>query len=111
MPNITCDLAALEAVVYEIDNGNVRVEIRWDWDGVSSMPDCDGPLVSVRLTNDSDETYYCNLPAKKKGLRNFEIPPHTDMIYNANQLKQAGLDNYSDTIGVTPHRLPFNLTG
>lgn len=104
-----CTVVDDTPVQYEVDNRNVRVTINWEHDGVSAWPNCDGPLISVRLVNDSDFTYYCNLPAKKKGLRNFPINPHTDTTYNANQLKQAGLDVLSDTNGVTPHRNPLDL--
>lgn len=108
----TCDPASrgeqYNIVEYDID-GVVFTTIRWDWDGVSVRPNCDGPLVDARLRNDSDFTYYCNLPGKKKGLRNIEIPPHSDTTYTAQQMKQAGLDTYQDTVGITPHRQPFNF--
>ena len=96
-------------VEYDVDNARVRVTIRWQWDGTSTFPDCDGPVIDIRVVNTSDVTYYANLPAKKKGLRNFEIPPGTDATYSGNQLKQAGLENYADTLGVTPHTDPLNL--
>lgn len=114
MPIQSCDPAAhgvtFFTVEYDVD-AVVFVTIQWDWDGVSTYPDCDGPLRSARLRNDSDVTYYCNLPAKKKGLRNFEIPPHSDNTYTPQQLRQAGLDTYVDTQGITPHRVPLNLLG
>lgn len=111
MPDpVGCDLIALEAIEYDIEQ-ECFVTIRFDWDGVSSWPDCDGPLVSARLRNTSDNIYYCNLPAKKKGLRNLEIPPHSDVTYTAQQMKQVGLDTRLDTAGVTPHRQPLNFMG
>lgn len=115
MPIGTCDPAsrgdALNVTEYAVDNGNVDVMIRWGWDGVSVMPNCNGPLVDVRLRNSSEVTYYVNLPAKKKGLRNIEIPPGSDTTYTAQQLKQVGLDTYADTAGVQPYTEPLNFTG
>ena len=114
MPEIrSCDPAAygvlFNVVQYAVDNGNVEVTITWDWDGTSTWPDCDGPVQSIRVRNSSSITYYCNLPAKRRGLRNFEIPPGTDNTYSGNQLRLAGVDRYADTLGVTPSPEPFNL--
>lgn len=115
MPLGTCDPASRgdqwNTDEYAVDNGNVVVTIRWDWDGVSQMPNCDGPVIDIRLRNSSQLTYYCNLPAKKKGLRNIEIPPGSDTTYSGVQLKQAGLENYSDTTGVQPYTDPLNFAG
>lgn len=114
MPLGTCDPASRgeehNVVEYAVDGGNVVVTIRWDWDGVSEMPACDGPVVDIRVRNTSALMYYANLPAKKRGLRNVEIPPGTDVVISArNTLRQMGLENYSDTIGVQPHTDPLNL--
>jgi hypothetical protein len=115
MPEIrSCDPAAygvlFNTIEYDVDNANVRVTIQWDWDGTSTFPDCDGPVRLIRVVNTSQITYYCNLPAKKRGLRNVEIPPGTDTTITArNTLRQLGLENYSDTVGVQPHTDPLNL--
>lgn len=113
MPAGTCDPASRgeqwNTDEMAVDNGNVVVTIRWDWDGVSVRPDCDGPLIDVHVVNHSLVTYYANLPGKKKGARNIAIPPGTDTTYSRNQLRQVGLDNYVDVVGVQLHTDPLTL--
>lgn len=113
MPEGTCDPTTRgeqwNTIQYAVDNGNVEVTIRWNWDGVSVRPDCDGPVIDIRVVNTSQIAYYANLPAKKKALRNVAIPPGTDVTLSGQQLKLAGLELYSDTIGVQPHTDPLNL--
>lgn len=116
MPLGTCDPASRgdewNTVEYAVDDGNVVVTIRWDWDRVSVRPDCDGPVIDIRVRNSSQLMYYANLPAKKRGARNVEIPPGTDVtISSKGQLRNLGLENYADTIGVQPHTEPLNLQG
>lgn len=115
MPLGTCDPASRgeewNTTEYAVDDGNVVVTIRWGWDGTSAMPNCDGPVQDIRVRNTSAITYYANLPAKKRGLRNVEIPPLSDATYSGSQLRQAGLELYSDTIGVQPYTSPLNLMG
>lgn len=104
MPDGTCDPAtrgeAFNTVALAIDNGNVIITTRFGWDGVSVRPDCDGPVQDIRVQNLSTLTYYANLPNKKRGNRYLEILPGTDRTYSGNQLRQAGLENFSDVQGV-----------
>lgn len=83
-----------------IESGPVLIDSLWDWDGVSVWRDCNGPLVSVRLRNTGSIIWYANLPGKKQGNKWFEIPPGTDQTFNSNQLHNAGLDTYTDLLGV-----------
>lgn len=112
MPEGTCDPASRgdEFNVTETaeGGGDVLITIRWGWDGVSVRPDCDGPVRDIHVRNVSQTTYYANLPNKKKGNRNIEIPPGTDVVISGTgQLKQYGLENYSDCIGVQLHTDPL----
>lgn len=87
--------------------GDILVTIRWDWDGASARPNCDGPVEDIRIRNVSQTTYYANLPNKKSGLHNLAIPPGTDVTLSGNQPKLAGLESYSDVLGVGLHTQPI----
>lgn len=111
MPEGTCDPASRGDLFNVTETaefgGDILITIRWGWDGVSVRPDCDGPVQDIRVRNVSQITYYANLPNKKRGTRNIAIPPGTDTTLSGGQLKQAGLDNYSDTLGVGLHTQPI----
>lgn len=113
MPIQSCDPAAHGVLFftdqYAIDNGNVVVTTNWDWDGTSTWPDCDGPVSSIRVQNNSQLTYYANLPNKKRGVRNIPIPPGTDQTVSGNQLRQAGLETYADAQGLQIYAEPLTL--
>lgn len=96
-----CPAAGETAVSEEaIDNGAVVVTITWQGDGTSLYPTCNGPVQSIVVTNNSTTAnYYAHFPQKTKGTTVVQIPQGTTTLAGT-QLKQAGLDLYSDTLGV-----------
>lgn len=94
-----------------LEGGAVLVTILWGWDGTSTIETgCDGPVESIRVRNVSTVTYYANLPSKKRGNRNIAIAPGTDTVLSGNgNLRNLGLELYSDTAGVTLHQEPLAL--
>lgn len=79
--------------------GSVMVDIQYGWDGVSVMPNCDGPITSLRTRNTSTDTAWALLPNKKKVPLWVQIDPGTDStITAAGTLKNLGLTNCSDVL-------------
>lgn len=111
MPIGTCDPATRgetwNAWTYSIDNNACWAHVRWTWDGTSVMPNCNGPVLDIRVVNTSGLTYYCNLPNKTRGRTNMEIPPGTDETLSGNWLRQNGLETYQETLGPTISLIPF----
>ena len=82
-------------------SGSILVDVKFGWDSVSIRPDCDGPVASIRLRNTSTQTAWADLPNKKRGNRWVAINPGTDATTSqANQLRNLGLENYADVLGV-----------
>ena len=111
MPAGTCDPAsrgdASNQMAYEIPapdgSGSVLVDIRYGWDGTSTMPNCDGPVISIFTRNNSAMTAYAALPNKKKPPLYVRIDPGTDVtITQQGQLNNLGLTKASDVISVQP---------
>lgn len=88
-----------------IEKGPVTLDIRFTWDGVSTHPDCDGPILTVRVTNSSTTaTWYVTLPRKRRKDKFVAIPPGTDVTLNGAALSGAGFDSALDVAGVGLHR-------
>src|SRR5580765_5514442 len=91
MPIGTCDPAtrgeAFNEDTVEQPNpngsGSVLANIRWDWDGVSQKPTCNGPVISIRTRNTSNSPGWVNLPKKKKGNPWVQVDPGTDVTISA----------------------------
>ena len=109
MPVGTCDPASrgeafnVMALEKPAPNGSgaVLTEVRYGWDGVSVKPGCDGPVSRIRTRNTSSLVAWASLPLKKRGETWIQIDPGTDVtVTNANQIRNLGLENYSDVAGV-----------
>lgn len=123
MPSGTCDPAsrgdAYNQVAEEVPapdgSGSVLIDCRFGWDGVSVMPNCDGPTQSIRTRNTSSQTAWASLPNKKSGSAWIQIDPGTDATTSSSgtldnltgkntrnaTLASAGLTNYSDVAAVS----------
>jgi hypothetical protein len=70
MPIGTCDPAsrgdAYNSVTLEErapnGSGSVLTDVRYGWDGVSVMPNCDGPVSYLRTRNTSTMTAWATQP-------------------------------------------------
>lgn len=87
-------------------NGEVAIEIRYGWDGVSVWPECAGPVLRVRVTNTGTQTWYAHLQGRKARPVTVAIEPGAARNYSGTQLAQVGLvtlDDLSDlTLTLTP---------
>lgn len=105
MPIGTCDPAsrgeAHNELAMAVANGQVLLSGLWDWDGVSVRPNCDGPIVSLRTRNISQNTWWATLPNKKKAPLWVQLDPGTDVtITQKGQLNNLGIVNYTDLFGI-----------
>lgn len=112
MPATTCNPAdrglTYNKTEMALQGGAILVTILWGWDGVSTIPNCNGPVQSIRVRNNSAATYYANLPNKKKPPLYVEIPAGTDAtISGKGTLRNYGLETFADTRGVTLHAQPL----
>lgn len=93
-------------------SGYVLVDVHFTHDGVSIRPNCDGPIIWLRLRNTSSQTVWALLPHKKKGSPWFQIDPNTDQVIDTQTGSQAqrnaaikflsdnGVVNFSDADAV-----------
>jgi hypothetical protein len=109
VPIGTCDPAsrgdAYNQVAEEVPlpngSGSVLIDGRWDWDGVSVRPNCDGPVNFLRTRNTGTMPAWANLPNKKRGNPWVQIDPGTDVtIVAKGTLANLGLSNYTDLLAV-----------
>lgn len=81
-------------------NGAILVEARYGWDGVSVFPDCDGPLIRVRVTNTTqNQTWYAVFPRPRRPQAPpivITFAPGFQQIYSPAQLSAVGLDTIND---------------
>lgn len=105
MPSGTCDPASRGETSNQITieqplpdgSGSVLVDVRFGWDGVSAMPNCDGPIKSIHTQNTGAMTAWAILPDKKKPPLWVQLDPGTDVTVTAKgTLNNLGLNNYSD---------------
>jgi hypothetical protein len=76
-------------------NGTVIITARWQWDGVSVLPACNGPLVDVRLQNAGTKPWVVQLPHGRLAKQR-TVAPGTDQTFNAGQLAAIGLQTQTD---------------
>lgn len=76
-------------------NGLVTIDILWDWDGVTVFPNCNGPIFTVHVTNQSPDNWYVTLPFGRRGM-SFRAVPGTDKTYSGASLALVGLQTYTD---------------
>jgi hypothetical protein len=102
MPRLTCDPSPDAHYVTTLSKGNgtVTVTIRSDWDGVSTPPNCTGPLFDARLQNTGTNTWILKLPNGRLA-KNRPITPGTDQTFNATQLANIGLVTIEDIENLT----------
>jgi hypothetical protein len=106
VPTGTC--ASLDnpylAITYEKPapgGGSVLIDCHFHHDGVSVRPNCDGPVIFLRVRNNSTVTAWALLPNKKQGNKWLQGDPGTDVTTtNSGQLANLGLSNASDVAGV-----------
>lgn len=112
----TCDPATRGMAYNEVqqDQGPVVIYARFTWDGVSVMPDCDGPIILLRGTNMSaTETWYVHFQGRKGTWRTVTLTPGISLqVTSSGQLRQLGLPDASDLAGlyITQSSTPPQVT-
>lgn len=106
MPIGTCDPATrgepYNVTTLEYGGGMVTIDVRWDWDGVSTRETgCDGPIRRVRTTNNDTVSWYVHTIGKRGQPRDIELPAGQVRIWNATQLGNAGYETISDLENLT----------
>jgi hypothetical protein len=87
--------------------GSVLVDYHFHHDGVSVRPNCDGPVIYLRVRNNSTVLARALLPNKKQGNKWLDGGPGTDMVLDVvaragdqTTLNNLGLTKASDVAGV-----------
>jgi hypothetical protein len=104
MPTGTCDPATRGEASNEetLQRGTVLITVRFGWDGVSVRPNCVGPIESVRVVNaPGNPSWWYKTEGKRGQPHSYEIPPGTDVTFNATQARQRGFDDNTDFYGLT----------
>lgn len=87
-------------------NGTVTIDTRWTWDGVSVYPECDGPIIRIRVTNTGQQTWYAHVQRRRGGTRAVAIEPGADRSYTGAQLAQVGIETIQDLDELTLTLVP-----
>lgn len=90
--------------------GGATITVRWNWDGVSVYPNCDGPLVdggsgqdrwAVRVVNPTANTYYAHTENKEGEWKTWTLNPGQTVTVTATQAANNGYALYSDFYDLT----------
>lgn len=100
MPKGVCDPspAPTNTLNLAVLDGLVSVTVESEWDGISVYPNCDGPVVSVRIRNLTDGSVSAMLPnARRASGRVYTAQPGLDMTITApGTLKSFGYETIQD---------------
>ena len=101
MTHGSCDPSPnpFQTTVLSKDNGRVTFTCRWAWDGVSTPPNCQGPIEDVRVQNTGPNVWILSLP-NGQTQKTRELLPGTDRTFSGQQLAGVGLLVASDIEGV-----------
>jgi hypothetical protein len=121
MPSGTCDPATrgdpYNVQTLSMGNGQVTIDIRYGWDGVSVRPDCDGPLVNgtgtgnvwaIRVTNNDSISWWVHTIGKRGQPHNIQFTPGSVTTFTKTQASNNGYDSISDFSDLTLTTLPTN---
>jgi hypothetical protein len=78
--------------------GRATFTCRWGWDGVSTFPDCDGPILDVTLTNSSPHAWQIQLPVGRAA-KTRTLAAGASRTWTSTQVASIGLVNASDFWG------------
>lgn len=103
----SCDPAAYGRTfnVLMLDVQGVSIEVRWNWDGVSVYPECDGPLVNsgsgpnryaIRVVNPTGNTFYAHTTRKNGQPATYTLNPGQTVNITAAQASSNGYTKISD---------------
>lgn len=85
----------------ELVQGDVSVSYRYGWDGTSVRPECVGPLIRVRVVNNSATvTWYAHFQGRRGQWRRLDMPPGFTNTYGTQALTNAGFVDNTDLEGL-----------
>jgi hypothetical protein len=100
MPKGTCDHTldprGFNSITMTKGGGDVTIDVRWTWDGVTVWPECDGPITRIRVINTGEVTWYAHVRRRRGGTRAVALDPGESRNYTGNQLANAGIESLSD---------------
>lgn len=104
--------AAFNSQTMALANGEITVDIRYGWDGVSVFPDCQGPIIRIRVQNLSQvTTWYAHVEGKRGQPQTIAIPPGDTSIYSGQALANHGITTLDDIANLTIDQNPQNVSG
>lgn len=110
MPFGSCDPGVGNFNVTQLakDNGRVTITVYSTWDGVSTWPDCDGPISSVVLRNVSPHAWTVTFP-RGRTTKTRMIASSTNRTFTGAQLAGTiGLTTASDVFDFFTTNLTVN---
>lgn len=104
--------AAFNTQTMTLANGEITVDIRYGWDGVSVFPSCVGPILRIRVQNLSDvRTWYAHVQGRRGQPQTIAIPPGDTSIYSGAALANHGITTLDDIADLTIDQNPTNTPG
>lgn len=122
MPEGTCDPATRGALYNEGElaieqseeypRGAVTLSYRYGWDGVSAKPDCVGPLLRIRVVNNTSDTWYAHFQGRRGTWRRVTLDPNETRNVGQQALTNAGFIDNTDLEGlyITRSTTPPTIT-
>lgn len=109
MPIATCDEVARGLPYNEVaeEREGVAYVFRWTWDRTSAWPNCDGPIIYMRVKNTNSSPRWVLLPNKRAGSSWQQIPAGYENVWDTtlpggagnqaqNELRSLNIDSYVD---------------
>lgn len=98
----TCDPAPspTNRLHMDVNDGQVVIEVDWAWDGVSTYPNCDGPVRSIQVRNLGSTPFTLQLPSGRKAKTVTLAPGFNQTYTSTGQFKQFGVETYRDLLDV-----------
>lgn len=99
-PKGTCDPGPGLSNEQRIQPGDgIFIDVFYGWDHVSIWPNCDGPIESVHLVNQSGQSWWVHVPQGRKS-KAIQVTTGTDLMITGPQLATIGLETLADLSGL-----------
>jgi len=96
----TCDPATrgktFNVLATQYAGGLVGITVRYGWDGVSTYPNCDGPIIQVQVFNNDSVSWWVHTVGRKGQPIALQMVPGFSATYTGAQLATLGFNNKTD---------------